>query len=105
MLSTSLLRARAHRLLSSSLIALPLVAGALKAAESYKENAGSEGNGSFTIGPEYKIDPDLTDRGNPPGKSFEFSMALADSKIFKGDETTLAPQKKAVNKTRKIYVY
>ena len=77
----------------------------LKAAEFYQENPGTEGNGSFTIGPEYKIDPDLTDRGNPPGKSFEFSMSLADSRIFKGDDTTLEPEKKAVNKTRKIFVY
>ena len=75
------------------------------AAEAYTERPGKEGNGDFTIGPEYKTDPDLTDRGNPKGKSFEFSMPLADSKIFKGDDTTLTPDKKPVRKERKIFVY
>ncbi len=91
--------------LSVSLLALLFEADPLKAADSYTENPGSDGNGAFTIGPEYKIDPDLTDRGNPKGKSFEFFMPLADSKIFKGDDTTLNPVKKPVNKTRKISVY
>src|SRR3989441_8691120 len=76
-----------------------------KAAESYTENPGTEGDGKYTIGPEYKIDPDLTDRGNPKGKSFEFTMRLADSKIFRGDDSTLEPQNKPVNKERKISVY
>ena len=58
------------------------------AAESYTEKVGTEGDGKYTIGPEYKIDPDLTDLGNPKGKSFEFTMLLADSKIFRGDDTT-----------------
>src|SRR6266513_269715 len=78
---------------------------AAKAAESYTENPGTEGEGKYTIGPEYKIDPDLTDRGNPKGKSFEFSMRLADSKIFRGDDSTLDPEKKPVRKERKIFVY
>jgi iron(III)-enterobactin esterase len=75
------------------------------AADSYTEKPGSEGNGDFTVGPEYKTDPDLTDRGNPKGKSFEFTMRLADSKVFKGDDRTLEPEKKAVRKERKISVY
>jgi enterochelin esterase family protein len=82
-----------------------LFAHAPKAAESYTENPGTEGNGKFTIGPEYKIDPDLTDRGNPKGKQFEFTMLLADSKIFRGDDSTLEPEKKPVRKDRKIFVY
>src|SRR5437667_3449406 len=57
-----------------------LLAHGAKAAESYTENPGAEGDGKFTIGPEYKIDPDLTDRGNPKGKYFEFTMRLADTK-------------------------
>jgi len=73
-------------------------------AEGYTENPGSEGNGNFVIGPDYTIDPDLTDRGNPKGKYFEFSMRLADSKIFRGDDSTLDP-KKPVRKERKIFVY
>jgi iron(III)-enterobactin esterase len=84
---------------------IALLAPATMAAESYTENPGSEGDGKFTIGPEYKIDPDLTDRGNPKGKSFEFTMRLADSKIFRGDDSTLDPQKKAVRTERKIFVY
>jgi enterochelin esterase-like enzyme len=75
------------------------------AADAYTENPGKEGNGGFTIGPEYKTDPDLTDQGNPKGKSFEFSMPLAESKIFKGDDATLTPDRKPVRKVRKIFVY
>src|SRR5215510_4946553 len=82
-----------------------LFAHTARAAESYTENPGTEGEGKFTVGPEYKIDPDLTDRGNPKGKSFEFTMRLADSKIFRGDDATLEPDKKPVNKERKIFVY
>ncbi|MCI0744450.1 MAG: esterase family protein [Verrucomicrobia subdivision 3 bacterium] len=76
-----------------------------KAAESYTENPGTEGDGKYSIGPEYKIDPDLTDRGNPKGKQFEFTMLLADSKIFRGDDATLQPERKAVRKERKVLVY
>jgi enterochelin esterase family protein len=82
-----------------------LLACAATAAESYTENPGTDGNGKFTVGPTYKIDPDLTDHGNPKGKSFEFSMPLAESKIFRGDDSTLEPEKKKVQKERKIYVY
>src|SRR6267378_1993740 len=78
---------------------------AAKAAGSYTENPGTEGEGKYTIGPEYKIDPDLTDLGNPKGKSFEFTMRLADSKIFRGDDSTLEPAKKPVRTERKIFVY
>src|ERR1051326_7329949 len=88
-----------------TLCLIGLLAHAATAAESYSENPGSEGDGLYTNGPAYKIDPDLTDHGNPKGKSFEFSMALADSRIFKGDDKTLEPEKKAVRKTRKIFVY
>lgn len=73
--------------------------------EKYTENPGQEGNGNHVVGPDYKIDPDLTNRGNPEGKSFEFSMKLADSKIFNGEDKTLEPKKKPVRIERKIYVY
>jgi predicted alpha/beta superfamily hydrolase len=75
------------------------------AAEPDMDNVGTDGDGKVTIGPEYKIDPDLTDRGNPKGQSFEFTMRLADSKIFRGDDSTLEPDKKQVRKERKIFVY
>ena len=71
----------------------------------YTEHPGTIGDGSVTIGPEYHVDPDLTDRGNPKGRSFEFSLRLADSKIFRGDDVTLEPAKKAVRTERKIFVY
>ena len=70
----------------------------------YSEHPGSEGNGDQRVGPNYHIDPDLTDRGNPAGKRFEFSMPLADSQIFPGDDATLDSQK-PVRKSRKIFVY
>lgn len=73
-------------------------------AEDYKENRGTEGNGNYVVGPEYKIDPDLTDNGNPKGKYFEFSMPLAESKIFRGDDSTL-DSRKPVRKERKVFVY
>ena len=75
------------------------------AIANYEENPGSDGDGEFTVGPHYTTDPDLTDRGNPKGKSFEFKMKLTDSKIFPGDDKTLQPDKKPVNKERKIFVY
>ncbi|TWT53676.1 putative esterase [Rubripirellula amarantea] len=81
--------------------------GAAKVANAddvYSESPGTDGNGNFTIGPNYTIDPDLTDLGNPKGRYFEFSMRLADSRIFRGDDSTLDP-KKDVRKERKIFVY
>jgi len=75
------------------------------AADAYAEMPGTDGNGNYQVGPEYKLDHDLTDQGNPKGKAFEFSMILADSKIFRGDDSTLDPMKKPVRKERKIYVY
>jgi len=97
------LLAYARHLVIVSLIGL--FAHAPKAAESYTEKPGTEGDGSHKVGPEYKIDPDLTDKGNPKGKQFEFTMLLADSKIFRGDDSTLQPDRKAVRKERKIFVY
>ncbi len=81
-----------------------LTCGFAPADEIAAEKPGTEGNGDVVIGPDYKIDPDLTDRGNRKGKSFEFSLKLADSKIFRGDDATLDP-KKPVRSQRKIFVY
>jgi len=63
-----------------------------------------DGNGNIVIGPEYTIDPYLTDLGNAKGKYFEFAMRMADSKIFPGNDSTLDP-KKPVREERKIFVY
>ncbi len=83
---------------------LGLSASSALSDEKYTENPGDDGNGNVVVGPDYKIDPDLTDWGNPKGKYFEFSMRLADSKIFRGDDSTLNPRKK-VRQDRKIFVY
>lgn len=61
-------------------------------------------NANIVIGPDYETDPDLTDKGNPKGKSFTFTIALADSKIFRGDDSTLT-KRRSVRKERKIFVY
>jgi enterochelin esterase-like enzyme len=74
------------------------------AQKAYTESPGKEGNGNHVIGPDYKIDPDLTDRGNPKGKYFEFTLRLADSKIFPGTDATL-DSRKQVRELRKIFVY
>lgn len=78
---------------------------AAHAKKPYTENPGTEGDGNHIVGPEYRIDPVLTNQGNPKGKSFTFSMKLAESKIFKGDDKTLEPKKKPVRKERQIFVY
>ncbi len=76
-----------------------------KGADLYREEPGNAGDGDFQVGPNYSVDPDLKERGNPKGKSFEFSLALADSKIFRGDDATLQPENKPVRKSRRIFVY
>jgi hypothetical protein len=43
----------------------------LHAADTYTENPGKQGDGAFEVGPEYKLDPDLTDKGNAKGKTLE----------------------------------
>lgn len=76
----------------------------LRSVRQLHRNSGTKGNGNLVIGPEYTVDPDLTDRGNPKGKVFEFSMPLADSKIFRGDDVTLDTNK-PVRRKRNISVY
>jgi enterochelin esterase-like enzyme len=96
-----------HSILPLSALILLLAACASSPSHrpSYSENPGTEGDGNHIIGPDYRLDPDLTDKGNPKGKSFEFSMPLADSKIFRGDDPTLDPVRKPIRKERKINVY
>lgn len=86
------------------LLVQPLSRGA-PPARGQAVDPGVDGDGAVTIGPEYRLDPDLADQGKPKGKSFEFSLKLADSKIFRGDDKTLEPEKKAVRASRKISVY
>jgi enterochelin esterase-like enzyme len=66
---------------------------------------GTQGDGDFTIGPDYPRDPDLTDRGAPRGRDFQFSMSSADSAIFKGDDATLnADQRHPFTRQVNVYV-
>jgi iron(III)-enterobactin esterase len=65
---------------------------------------GPEGDGDFEIGPNFTTQPDLTDRGAPKGRAFEFSMVLADSEIFDGTDSTL-DRNKPVNQMRRVSVY
>jgi iron(III)-enterobactin esterase len=88
------------RLLSVSVGCLLWTAGAGDA----QEKPAAAAHGDLVIGPDYVTDPDLKDKGNPKGQAFEFSMPLADSKIFRGDDSTL-DAKKEVRKQRKIFVY
>ena len=77
-----------------------------QAAESYTENPGTEGDGNYTIGPEYKIDPDLTDRGNPKGKYFEFTMPSGrQQNLPRRRFHARAGRRRPVRKERKIFVY
>jgi enterochelin esterase family protein len=102
LLKSKLLSRSAFCCLSIFLLSLP--SRWTLAEENYTERPGTEGNGNVVIGPDYKLDPDLTDRGNPKGKYFEFSMRLADSKIFPGNDATL-DARKPVREQRKIFVY
>jgi enterochelin esterase-like enzyme len=81
-----------------------LIFAAFGVAGHAQDKPDASGNGDFVVGPEYHLDPDLKDNGNPKGQAFEFKMPLADSKIFPGNDSTLDP-KKQVRKERKIFVY
>ena len=89
-------------------VILSLLLGACSTTPSgdwIQENPGSDGDGDHVIGPDYRLDPALTDLGNPKGKQFEFTMPLAESRYFKGDDSTLEPERKPVRKERRIFVY
>lgn len=92
-------------ILSALIAAIALAASSSSfGQDGFTETPGTIGNGNFTVGPDYKIDPDLTDLGNPKGKSFEFKMRLVESNIFRGDDSTL-DSRKEVRKERNIFVY
>ena len=96
---------RTRTSLVSHMLSICLLSLAAHAADTYQESPGKQGDGHFEVGPDYKIDPDLTDRGNPKGRTFVFSMPLASSRIFPGTDKTLEPDKKPVRVERKITVY
>ncbi|TWT66144.1 alpha/beta hydrolase [Allorhodopirellula solitaria] len=110
-LSSAPLRTLTHKVVAPVLSGLVLCLATVDAAGQDGSAAPAEstpehlvGDGNFEIGPDYSTDPDLTDQGNPKGKSFEFKMPLAESKIFRGDDSTLDPKKK-VRVARRIFVY
>jgi enterochelin esterase family protein len=65
---------------------------------------GTTGDGDLTISPPYATQKELTDLGNPKGKSFHFTMDSSQSALFKGDDPTLAAANQHVF-TRGIDVY
>ncbi len=68
-------------------------------------DVSSDGDGDIIVGPDYPKDPNLTDLGKPKGKRFTFTMASKDSKIFKGDDSTLTKPVKNASWGRGITVY
>lgn len=65
---------------------------------------GPEGDGAVEVGPNYPNGPvaDLTDRGNPRGRTYQFQMSSQDSKFYKGDDSTLNTKRSF---SRRIDVY
>ncbi len=96
---------RVVRLMATLAIVGPtLLTGFAIAQDSASTETPSSGNGRLIVGPDYVIDPALTDQGNPKGKQFEFELPLADSRYFRGDDATL-DRTKPVREQRRIWVY
>lgn len=65
---------------------------------------GTEGDGDFEIGPNYKDAPEISKvDGVAEGKSFSFTMASKDSAFFTGHDPTLKPELSG-DFTRKVEV-
>jgi len=65
---------------------------------------GSDGDGDSKVGPTYTTQKELTDQGNPKGKTFQFTMPLAQSAFYTGKDASLDAGKPAIT-TRQISVY
>jgi enterochelin esterase-like enzyme len=65
---------------------------------------GPEGDGEYEVGPNFSSQPELGDQGAPKGQTFRFTMPLAESAIFDGQDETL-DSSKPVNQNRGISVY
>jgi enterochelin esterase-like enzyme len=65
---------------------------------------GNEGDGDFMVGPTYTTQKELTDQGNPKGKTFQFTMPLSASAFYTGKDPALDANKPAIT-TRQISVY
>lgn len=86
-------------------------AGASSAGNSGASNGGrglpetdSTGDGDSTVGPTFTTQTELMDHGNPKGKSFQFTMPLAQSAFYTGKDSALDSTKPAIT-TRQISVY
>ena len=102
LMNTILPSARHSRLwLLGSILATVTWSGSMVAQD--KELA-TNANGNFEVGPQYSLARELTDLGAAKGRSFEFSMKLAESNIFPGTDKTLDPTKD-VRVERKVFVY
>lgn len=62
---------------------------------------GSEGDGDSQVGPTYTTQSDLTDRGAPKGKEFQFTLT---SKIFDGKDPTVTRKPVVLDRTISVYV-
>lgn len=67
-------------------------------------DAGTAGDGDFTVGPAYTTSPDVMPKGAPAGKRFHFTMSSTNSKIFTGMDSTLLPANRH-SFTRGVDVY
>jgi enterochelin esterase-like enzyme len=66
---------------------------------------GTAGDGDYMVGPTYTTSPDLTSKGLPVGKTFNFTMNSTSSKIFMGTDTTLlAANQHSFTRTVQVYV-
>jgi enterochelin esterase family protein len=66
---------------------------------------GSEGDGDITVGPTYTKSPDLTAKGAPVGRAFDFTMTSQTSKFYTGlDTTLLAANQHSFNRAVRVYV-
>jgi len=65
---------------------------------------GSDGDGDSMVGPSYTTQTELMDHGNPKGKSFQFTMPLAQSAFYTGKDSALDAGKPSIT-TRQISVY
>ena len=72
------------------------------AVDSRVVDPGTTGDGDFTI-TTLTMQPDLTDKGAPKGKRFQFVMDSTKSTIFDGTDPTVNKSQREV--TRQISVY
>jgi enterochelin esterase family protein len=71
--------------------------------EDLVKDPGTDGDGDFTIGPNYSVSPDVSSKnGVPKGTLIEFTMSSKDSKIYQGKDAYL---REKGDFTRKVWVY